>query len=176
MDIKYELNLLFIGSAFSFFIQFVNKFLWSDWEFIGWMALLITIDTITGTWYAIRMGNFNSNAMKATLSKIVYYGISLIVIHIMSHSTVRGQENSIMAFIMPYIDSTMYAYFMLREVVSIGENMGKLGFNIFPVWVMKRLKDFNENGKYTPYDTTNQNPGSSNTDVSGSSGNISSNP
>lgn len=158
MDFKHELNLLFIGSALSFLVQFINKFIWSDWQFACSLVVLIAIDTLTGTWVAIKNGVFNSKSMSSTVQKVAYYSVTLIVIHTISNITTHGVPNPILAFIVPYLDATMYAYIVLREVVSIAENIGKLGFNIFPVWIMKRLKDFNEEGKYTPYhEPINQN-------------------
>lgn len=148
MTYKKSSKIIFATIALSWLVQLVNKYLWSDWEFVTWLAILIAIDTATGMWYAFRMGVINSNAMQSTIRKVVLYGITLVLIHVITNVTVRGNPNIILSYIMPQLDAIMYSYIVLREVVSIVENVGKLGYNVFPKWIMRKINDFNEEGKY----------------------------
>lgn len=126
--------------------RFVEKYIWDDWSFLMFMTLLIMIDTATGMLYAWKEHNFSSKRMQSLIIKVFVYGATLVTIHIITAFTVKKQPNTMMADFLPYMDSLMYSFLVFREVLSINENMGKLGYPMLPKFIMKRFADFDENG------------------------------
>ena len=47
------------------------------------LLLLICIDTILGTWRAIRAGNFSSSGMKKTLVKLILYTLATVSVKLL---------------------------------------------------------------------------------------------
>lgn len=124
------------------------------------MVLLIGIDTASGMLFAWKEHNFSSKKMQSLLIKICVYGLTLITVHIISAFTVKNQPNTMLADLLPFLDSVMYSFLVFREVLSINENMGKLGYPMLPKFVLKRFADFDENGfvkKQEPQNTPQQN-------------------
>lgn len=122
--------------------MFVEKYVWNDWHFAATMALLVAIDTITGMIYAWQTGTFSSKKMGTIGTKIIIYGLSLATVHMIANHTVKGNPNDITAWIIPYFDSAVYAFFVMREALSINENCAKLGYPILPRWILKKFNDF----------------------------------
>lgn len=143
MDIK--LVILFTFS-FAPLISFIEKYVWADWPFLMFMVLLVVVDTATGMLYAWKEHEISSKKMKGLLIKVFAYGATLITVHIMSSFTVNSQPNSMMADIIPYLDSLMYTFLVFRETLSINENLGKLGHPMLPKYILKRIAGFNEDG------------------------------
>jgi toxin secretion/phage lysis holin len=139
-------KLFILAFGFAPILSFIEKYIWDDWSFLMFMVLLVAIDTASGTLYAIKEHQFSSKKMQPLLIKIVVYGLTLITVHIMSAFTVKNQPNTMIADILPYLDSIMYSFLVFREVLSINENLGKLGYPMLPKFVLKRFADFDENG------------------------------
>lgn len=144
-----KLNLLF-AAMITPLIAIFEKYIFSDWQFVAFMAVLIAVDTITGVWYAFEKGDFSSNRLGGLIRKIILYVLALVSVHAATSFTVDGHENMLMEIVGIALDSVIYSCFMIRELLSITENLGKLGFVFLPPWVMKRFRDFNEHGIYAP--------------------------
>lgn len=139
---KLVLSFIFLGPLF----DFIEKYFWNDWSFLMFMIILVGIDTLTGMLYAWKQHTFSSKKINTIFTKICVYGLTLVTVHAISHHTVNNSPNSIIVEIVPYLDSVMYSFLVFREVLSINENMGKLGYPMLPKWVLRRFIDFDENG------------------------------
>jgi phage-related holin len=137
--------------------RFVEKYVWDDWSFLMFMTLLIMIDTATGMVYAWKEHNFSSKRMQSLVIKVFVYGATLVTIHIITAFTVKNRPDAMMADFLPYMDSLMYSFLVFREVLSINENMGKLGYPMLPKFILKRFADFDENGLAKKPETNIQN-------------------
>ena len=135
-------TLLIYSFIFAPFLMFVEKYIWNDWQFALTMALLVAIDTITGMIFAWQSGTFSSKKMGSIGTKLIIYGLSLATIHMVSNHAVKGNPNDITAWIVPYFDSAVYAFFVMRELLSINENCTKLGYQILPKFIIKKFNDF----------------------------------
>ena len=116
----------------------INKYIWSDWEFLRWLALLMTIDTITGIIKSfIRRNAITSGGLRMMTIKFIQYGMFLIVMHILSNFTVDGETVS------AYSWMTVPAYTLLMgiEAKSIFENITQMrkDFNLQPF--IDRIKE-----------------------------------
>lgn len=151
--------LAIFGHALSPVVQFVEKFLWNDWDFVVSLAVMVTLDTICGLWRAWREGSISSKALGRVFIKIIVYAIVLIAVHSLTNFTVHGERNSIIAAIIPYFDAVCYGSIMIREALSIVENLSKLGHKVLPNFILKRLTDFDENGLPTKAGQKTENNG-----------------
>lgn len=144
-------------------ISLIERYIFADWAFALTMAVLVATDTFLGSLYAWKTGKVSSKGMLGLFIKVIVYGLTLITVHGISHHTVNGQPNSILASVIPYFDSVMYTFILLREFISIDEKCGKLGYPLLPKYIRKRLLAFDENGMYVPEtaqaaQTTNNEP------------------
>ncbi len=139
-------KLFILAFGFAPIVHFIEKYIWDDWSFLLFMTLLVMIDTATGMLYAWKEHVFSNKKMQSLLIKILVYGCTLVTVHIISAFTVKNQPNTMIADLLPYMDRIMYFFLVSREVLSINENMGKLGYPMLPKFILKRFADFDENG------------------------------
>ena len=145
-ELKTVLAYVFIGWVLAPVVQFVERFLWSDWEFAAFLAVLITLDTITGLVVAWQTRSVSSRKLERFLVKVAAYAVLLITMHVISHHTIAGKPNTILAAIVPYFDALVYAAILFREALSINENLAALGHPLLPPFIIRRLERFQENG------------------------------
>ena len=48
-----------------------------------------------------------------------------------------------------WFDDLAYSAIVVREAISIIENIGAINNNLLPPWILKRLRQFDSTGKYT---------------------------
>lgn len=148
----HELNTASFGKFLAIFLcssvltiaeDLFEKYIYSDWEFGAFLIILISLDTLCGVIRAIKQHDFSSRRLGEDLTiKIILYCIALIVIHVLTNFTVNGTHP---IFII-YIDSLTMSAFLLRESISIFENIAVIKPNLFPTWIVKRLKMFDDEG------------------------------
>lgn len=128
-------------------VAILYKFALPDPVFVISMAMLIVFDTILGIVIAWRGRIFSSSALSKTVIKFIVYAVALQTTHILTMLLAHAGHEQFSAYL-ALADSGLYLYFAFRETISIAENMGKLGYNMFPPWVMSRLRDFTETGQF----------------------------
>lgn len=130
-------------------VLLVEKFLFSDWQFAAFLAVAVAVDTFTGAAKGLKMGEFSSRELgQGVLAKVIAYGAALIIVHVLMHAPVRGAENQVLGAIVPYIDATIYAFILIREAISIVENLGAFGIQVLPKWVRARFQQWDETGQW----------------------------
>jgi phage-related holin len=123
-------------------------YVFNDWNFVGFMMVLLILDTITGILAAWKQRRIHSFKMRMIWEKIGYYALALIVIHIMSSYQVDGKHNQVFEMIVPYFKAVMYLILIGTEALSIDENAKKIwGKGFFPKWITSRMLEYNETGK-----------------------------
>jgi toxin secretion/phage lysis holin len=132
-----------IGVIVAAITQFISTYIFADFEFAKWLAVLIIIDTILGFVDALRQGKVSSKGFGGIIKKIIAYGIVLCVIHILTHFRVEGARNELFN----WFTQIGYSALVVRESISILENSGKLAPNLIPAWILKSLKAFDKSGK-----------------------------
>jgi phage-related holin len=126
----------------------IEKYVFNDWDFLGFLMILILADSILGGAYAWKTHKFSLSIFGKTLAtKIGLYFLALIVIHAAAGAT-SNLEGSIMRLIVPYFEGTIYTFFVIQELVSLARSFSKFGFNVLPKFVLKRFEDFDEQGIY----------------------------
>ena len=120
------------------------QYVYQDWEFVKWIAILIGIDTILGVWKHLVHKDASSESFFSRFTKkIVIYVLLLMLSNIASNATIGGTVIGPMQWIGTYI----CVFMMVREIFSCVENIQAI-YPIFPTSFVKRLKDFNDRGEY----------------------------
>lgn len=134
------LLLFALGWALAPLVQCADRYLWSDWEFAAALGVLIGADTLTGLLRAWNARSLSSRQFHRLFIKVLAYAAMLVTLHTISHHTVQGQPNSLLAGIVPYFDATVYAAIVVREALSIHENLAALGYPLLPARVLRHFK------------------------------------
>jgi len=121
-----------------------NTYIFNDWSFLVYLVIMIIIDTILGVWKAFKYGNLSSARFGGLVIKSVLYAIFLVVIHNLTNFSTNDVTKSIFM----WVEELCYAALLVREAISIIENIGAIKPDLLPVWILKRLKSFDKNGKF----------------------------
>lgn len=136
-------------------IEHIEKYLYNDWDFIKFLIPLIIMDTIFGVLKNWKYGTLSSDAWGKVVWKFISYTSLLILAHILTHFTVDG--NVVVVF--TWLDEAVYSALMVKEGISIVENLGAISPTLLPKWLLIRLKQFDETGKFLNTETpVNENP------------------
>lgn len=134
---------LFLTVTGSFILHLFEKYLFSDWQFLVFLMVLIGIDTATGFWKHWKLNSVSSKGFAAFFQKVIVYAVFLILTHGLKNFTVAGAVNGLFS----WVDNLFYAAIMVREAISIIENLGVIRPGLLPNWILAKLKSFDETGK-----------------------------
>lgn len=121
-----------------------DKYIFNDWKFLPFLVIAIGINTITGMWKALKLHNFSAFEMVPVV-KVIVYGLFLVIVHGLTYFS--EIEAVVIAF--SWVQQTCYAGLIVRESVSSVENFGVIAPGLLPKWILRRLKDFDEHGRFT---------------------------
>jgi phage-related holin len=133
------------------FILFIEKYLFADWQFLHFLAVLVFIDTFLGFWKGYLTARVSSKAFAFLFTKVIIYGCFLIVVHTLTHFTVKGEVNPFFQ----WLDSFAYAAILVRESISILENMAMIRPGLIPKTILKRLKQYEKEASSPSSSTSN---------------------
>lgn len=125
-------------------VHYVEKYLFSDWQFIGSLMVLVVLDTLTGIWKHWTHNTISSKGFGQFCKKLILYGCVLIVTHTLISFRVQGEPNVIFS----WIDTIVYSAIIVREALSIFENVAAIYPDLLPAWLLKKLRDFDSTGHY----------------------------
>lgn len=132
------------GIALSVPVHYIEKYLFADWQFIGSLVVLVVLDTLTGIWKHWTHNTISSRGFGKFCKKLILYGCVLIVTHTLISFRVQGQPNTVFG----WIDTIVYSAIIVREALSVFENVAAIYPDLLPKWLLKKLKDFDATGKY----------------------------
>lgn len=142
MVLKPEIKLT-LGLIFSPIVGVIEKYLFADWQFVIFLLILVSIDTLLGLAIAWHENNLDAADFGAVFKKVILYLVLLILTHVLVHFTIDGHANTIFG----WFNSAAYSAIMVRESLSILANLGKLYPGLVPTSIIKRLKQFDEDGQ-----------------------------
>lgn len=125
------------------FITLFEKYIFSDWEFLFFLFVLVSLDTATGMWKHWMRGTVSSQGFGGVIVKTAVYGVFLIVLHVF----VSFPKKPLITDLFVWLENFGYGAIIVREGISIVENLNAIKPGLIPVWLTKRLKDFDETGK-----------------------------
>ena len=140
-------KLTFIIVATVFFtplLAFVNKYIFNDWEYAVYLGIAMAVDTVLGFCKHYKNKSLSSSACGKILYKMISYGSILIIVHILTHFTVDSEQIKFFS----WMETIAYAALLVKEGISVMENVGAINPRFVPTVILKRLKDFDETGKF----------------------------
>ena len=135
---------IIVSSFLTPFITTLEKYVYDDWEFLKFLLILMVMDTVFGFMKYWKLKRISSTAFGKVLFKIIVYFSVLIVTHIITHFRVDGSPNSLFL----WFDDFTCSALIVREAISILENLGVLYPNLLPSWLLTKLKEFDHKGKF----------------------------
>lgn len=136
-------TLLILVSIVGFLKQITEKYLFNDWQFLSALFVLVLLDTFLGIWKNLKTKSLSSRGFAGFFEKIGLYASFLILTHVLLTFTVSGKEVGVFA----WIDNVFYSAIMVREAISILENIGAIKPDLVPGWILAYLKKFDASGK-----------------------------
>lgn len=127
----------------SLIIDVFEQYIFKDWVFLVYLIVLIFIDSILGLAKAWRKNQVSSSGWKMIFTKLIMYFTVLILAHVIANFSVAG--NSIIIF--QWVQTFICCAIIVREAISIMENIGEIYPNLLPKWILAKLKEFDETGK-----------------------------
>lgn len=131
------------GGVAGFFLALFEKYVFADWEFLGFLFVLSVTDTALGMYFAWKEHKFSSAGYKRVFGKMIVYSCLIVLCHVLQHIPISGIGQTVFSI----VKYGIYCSLIINETVSILTNAGKLGYAV-PAWILKRLSDFNEKGEY----------------------------
>lgn len=133
-----------IASIFTLPIsEFFSRYIFDDWQFLIFLVLLISLDTLTGVIKAWKLKVVSSDGFVGVMLKTFVYAVFVIVLHIME--SFSDKEAVQTAF--NWVGTLGYSAVIVRESISIIENLGVIYPTAIPTWILARLKRFDSTGK-----------------------------
>lgn len=138
--IKYTLVKVFSPSlvkSTGVFFYVIYAFLLDVTQYNSYVALLVLIllDFITGVYAAKKSGEaIRSGKVRHSAIKVMAYFAVISGAHV--------AENGIPAAI-AFIDETVLAFFLITELISLIENVGRMGYET-PKKILNQLKEYKE--------------------------------
>lgn len=127
--------------------HFINKFIFHDWEFLGFLVVVMTLDLITGMRKAYILKQFIlSTGLRKTVNKGIQYFSFLIICHVLASFEVDG----ISYHFLDWLPKVSCVYLILVECKSVLENIYGIDqhFNVkFFINLVKDLIRVNKSDK-----------------------------
>ena len=123
------------------FIELFEKYVFGDWEFVKYLVVLVVIDTILGFSKHYIKHDISSKAYGMIAKKIVSYSIVMIVAHVVATFRVGGEQIESLVWFRYFACSAL----MVREAISIIENLEVIAPGFIPKSIVRRLSEFDSN-------------------------------
>ncbi len=143
--------LILLASVLGFLKLIIEKYFFNDWQFLSAFFVLIMLDTLLGIWKNLKTKTLSSRGFAGFFEKLGLYASFLIVTHILITFTIDGKEVVVFA----WIDNVFYCAIMVRESISIIENIGAIKPDLIPSWILAYLKKFDASGKLSDLQNPN---------------------
>lgn len=129
---------LVAGWAIAPLITWIEKYVYSDWEFLKFLFVIIAVDTVLGIYKAIAGRNVSSKGFGMLFRKILVYCGALVATSVLVRFSVDGGVQAAFRF----MDNVVFSAIMVREAISIFENIAEIEPDALPKWILKYLKRF----------------------------------
>lgn len=101
--------------------------------------MVVAVDTILGLIKAIMNKRISSKGFGMVLIKIITYSSALITTSALVKFTVGGAPQSAFSF----MNNMVFSAIMVREAISVFENISEINPSIIPPYILKYLQKFN---------------------------------
>ena len=119
-------------------VDFFRTYVFDDWEFVKWLTVLMVVDTILGVLKHWFTKDISSKGYGMVGKKLIVYSAVMILAHVLSCFTVHNQPVMTLQWFVSFGCTVL----MVREGLSIVENIEAILPGFFPKSIVSRLKDF----------------------------------
>lgn len=126
-------------------MHYTEKYVFADWQFLNFLIVLVIIDTVLGIYKAYKSDALTTRIVHMLFQKIIIYTCFLVLVHIVSHFTIEGEKNSFFT----WFNSFAYSAIIVRESISVLENMGAIRPGLIPYWILKKLRQYDKDGYFS---------------------------
>ena len=145
--------MIWSAAILAFLKAVVEKYLFSDWQFLYFLLVIIFLDTALGVWKNLKTKTLSSRGFAGFFEKITLYAVFLIVTHVLVSFKIADSQLPVFA----WIDDVFYSAIIVREIISVIENIGAIKPDLIPAWILAYLKKFDTSGKLTDLQNPSQN-------------------
>ena len=128
----------FVSIPLSPIAELFERYVFGDWEFVKFLTVLIFLDTVLGFLKHYLAHDVDSRAFAMIAKKLIAYSAVMILSHVLSNFAVGGEAVESFVWFRYFACSAL----MVREGISIIENLEDIMPGFFPAWVIRRLKGF----------------------------------
>ena len=119
-------------------LNFCSVYIFSDWEFVRYLVVAMVLDTALGFIIHWRNRDLSSKAYGMIAKKLITYSAALILANVVTNFKVYGQPVDALTWFGHFVCVML----MVRETLSIIENIEDICPGFFPKSIITRLKDF----------------------------------
>ena len=141
MRLRHNTLITMIALPITPFIELFEKYVFGDWEFVKYLVVLVVIDTVLGFSKHYIKHDISSKAYGMIAKKIVSYSIVMIVAHVVATFKVGGEQIESLVWFRYFACSAL----MVREAISIIENLEVISPGFIPKSIVRRLSEFDSN-------------------------------
>jgi toxin secretion/phage lysis holin len=127
-----------LGWAIAPFAAFFKEYVFDDFEFLKFLFVICAVDTALGFFKAVVHKNVSSRGFSMVFTKIIIYSAALICSHVLVSFTVHNKAYAVFS----WVDTVIFSGIIVREAVSIFENIALIDPTAVPKRLLKYLKDF----------------------------------
>ena len=138
--------LLLYASVFAVLSEFFEKYLFSDWQYLVFLVIMVAIDSILGAYAAYKRQELSSKGWGKIIEKLLIYFSFLVMTHVLMFVTINGQKVTLLS----WLDDTLFFAILIREAISVVENAALINPTLVPKWLLSKLKSFDNDGNPTP--------------------------
>lgn len=149
IKITHELTnimLLVYASVFAAVSEIFEKYLFSDWQYLIFLIILVGIDSLLGAYAAYKRQELSSKGWGKIIEKLLIYFSFLVMTHVLMFVTINGQKVTLLS----WLDDTLFFAILIREAISVVENAALINPGLVPKWLLSKLKSFDNDGNPTP--------------------------
>lgn len=119
-------------------LEFIEKYVFGDWEFVKFLIVLVVIDTALGFIKHFMAHDISSRAFGMIARKLLIYASVLIVTHVLATFSVGGNPVGCLVWFRYFACAAL----MVRESISVLENCETICPGLIPKWIVRRLSEF----------------------------------
>lgn len=120
------------------FLNFFRTYVFADWEFVKWLVVLMVVDTLLGFVKHWLAKDVSSKAYGMIGRKLLVYTSIMILAHVFSRFTIQDELVTTLNWFGTFCCTAL----MVREGLSIVENVEAILPGFFPKSIITRLRDF----------------------------------
>lgn len=121
----------------------IKEYCFSDISFLLPLTIMVMLDTATGLVKHWKFRTVSSHSYGKLFTKILIYLAVLMVTTLLVNLKVNGESANIYG----WVDDFVFASLLLREAISILENLSAIRPDLFPTQLLKRLRQFENDGR-----------------------------